>query len=228
MKIKEIEHKLFLGNNLSLKIFNEIKSINSVGDYLLKNERCFEIDDTYFDTRKLILAKNNSYLRFRNKNDESRVTLRLMKEEREKEVIIDEITHPLDLVGLRIVLQKLTNESIIDMGDFTTPDLMITLQKAGLIEVISIHNERTEKEIWIEDLKIGRIKYDYFFYRPLEQAKFSEIETDIYKKIFTDGIRRFRKELKEKISCSVTESDVSKYQMGIKNKLFSNKIFYEF
>jgi len=227
MYIKEIEQKLFLGNNLNLGIFNKIRNLTSVDNFILKNEKQFEINDTYFDSKELTLARNNAYLRFRIKNDESQITLRIFEKSTDNEFIIDEITHPLNLTGIRLVMNRLRDKAFIESVDITIPDFNIILERAGLIESISIHNNRTEKEIWIEDLKIGRIKFDCFCYKPLDEVKFFEIETDIYKKIFMEGIKNFRTALKKFIECEIIETNVSKYKRGIENKLFSNTLFYQ-
>lgn len=226
MPIKEIENKLFLGNKLKMEDFNDIRKIGHINEFVFKNEKHFQINDTYFDTPEFILGKNNSYFRIRNKDGDAQVTLRLLKQEEEADLIIDELTHPLNIIGIRLVLQKLKEKGAIDIIDLTLSDFVLLLEKSGLIEVLSIYNDRTEKEIWVDEIKIGKIKFDYFFYNALDQIKFAEIETDIYNKIFIDGIRKLREALKNKIKHAAIKTDISKYKRGIENKLFSNKLFY--
>ncbi|MBI5894010.1 MAG: CYTH domain-containing protein [Deltaproteobacteria bacterium] len=225
MQITEIEQKLFLGNNVDEKSFQQIIGRESIGEFALVELNEYKIVDTYFDTKDFALERNSSYLRLRSKNAQHFITLRLLKYEEGIKNIIDEVTHLQNDAGIKIIFSQLAKANILNwQPDFSQPDFLKILKSAGLLEVISVQNDRIEKDIFVEDIKIGRIKFDRFFYNPYQNQIFFEIEIDTYKNIFLESIKKFRKALKKIIEYPIIETDKSKYKRGIEKVFFVNPI----
>lgn len=226
VEIHEIELKIFLGNNCNKFALDEISKSSTIGDFTLKNGKNISIADIYFDGPELHLNQHNSYIRIRNKNDSDYITIRVQIAPQR----IEEMTHALGFIGVKKALNILREKGLVDFVDLSKDDFEDMLKSGNLVRILSIKNERHVKELWLKQMKLGFVKFDYFFYEPLSQAKFCEIEIDIYDEIVLEGIQgRFKKNLIERIrekGISVTEDITSKYKRGIENKLFINPLFY--
>jgi len=224
-EIKEIELKIFLGNNCGKQKYDEARQLADIDDFELKNGMNVEIDDTYLDTKDLLLYKHDSYLRIRLKNGASFITVRIPNITGQ----IEEMTHSLGIVGVEKALHDLVEKRIITNYDSSREDFEEMLFCNNFLEILKVHNERYVKEIWLKELKIGIVKFDYYFFKPLNQAKFCEIEIDIYDPVLLDGIHRFKAFLVEFVAghgFEIIKDNKSKYQRGIENNLFSNPLFY--
>ncbi|MGO9378204.1 MAG: CYTH domain-containing protein [Dissulfurispiraceae bacterium] len=217
MIISEKESKLLIDNQHGQSVINSIKNLEEIDSFRLSKNIFTEIEDAYFDLNKFELARMNSYLRIRGRNDGHFITIRNRVTQTTDEVVIDELTHPLDTKGLEIALASLAeNVQLNGVPKMTLPHFSEILESIGLKEVLRVHIERVERDILLEDVRIGKMKMDIFHYLRLQNfGPFFEIEVDSYKKIFHKSAADFFSALSARYDKVAQISGISKYIRGI-------------
>jgi hypothetical protein len=217
MIISEKESKLLIDNQNGRSVIDSIKNLEEIASFRLGKNVSTEIEDAYFDLDKFILAQRNSYLRIRGRNDGHFITIRNKVTRTGDEMVIDELTHPLDTKGVEIALACLAeNVRVGGAPKMILPDFYEIFESIGLKEVLRLHLERVERDILLEDVKIGKMKMDIFHYlRPQKFGPFFEIEVASYKKIFYKSAADFFSTLEAKYDKVAQISDTSKYIRGI-------------
>jgi hypothetical protein len=217
MIISEKESKLLIDNQHGRSVIDSVKILEEIGPFRLGKNVFIEIEDAYFDLNKFVLAQRNSYLRIRGRNDGHFITIRNKVVRTEDELVIDELTLPLDTKGVEIALASLAENVRLDGAPkIFLPHFSEIFESIGLKEVLRVHIERVECDILLEDVRIGKMKMDIFHYlKPQKFGPFFEIEVDSYKKIFYKSAADFFSTLEAKYDGVVQISGTSKYIRGV-------------
>ncbi len=217
MIISEKESKLLIDNQHGKSVIDNIKKLEDIDPFRLGKNVFTGIEDAYFDLDKFILAQRNSYLRIRGRNDGHFITIRNKVTRTGDEMVIDELTHPLDTKGVEIALASLAeNFKLNGAPKMILPHFPEIFESIGLKEVLRVHIERVERDILLEDVRIGKMKMDIFHYlKPQKFGPFFEIEVDSYKKIFYKSAADFFSTLEVKYDKVAQISGTSKYIRGI-------------
>lgn len=216
MIIKEKEIKLSINASDGERVIKEINKLKTINEFNIEKNRGLKIHDAYFDNKSFVLAKNGGYLRFRGKLDGHRITLREQKKDK-KNILIDESTYPLDDVGIKQVLNALIKEHNINTEpDIISPSYSEIFQSVGFYDVLRVVLDRKEKDVYLEDIKICKMKIDKFMYlSPNKLGPFYEIELDSYRKAFHKNKENFISILLGKYKKVMQVSKLSKYARGI-------------
>ncbi len=217
MIISEKESKLLIDNQHGSRVIDDLKKMDNLGAFALLRGVSNEIRDAYFDTKEFDLARKSAYLRIRGRKDGHYITFRTIKSGASNDAVIDETTHPLDDKGIRMALDGLA-EIIKLKGSpqLTLPYFKEILESVGIEEVLRVHIQRVEREIFLEEIKIGRMKMDTFQYlSPLQFGPFFEIEVDSYKQALHKSAADFFSALKTRFGDMAEVSGTSKYIRGI-------------
>lgn len=217
MIISEKENKLLIDNQHGRSVIDDLKNLIDIESFRLGKNVSAEIEDAYFDLNNFLLAQRSSYLRIRGRNDGHFITVRGKVTRTEEGMVIDELTHPLDTKGLKIALASLS-ENIRLNGEpkMTLPHFSEILESTGLKEVLRVHINRVERDILLEDVKIGKMKMDIVHYlQPQDFGPFFEIEVTSYKKMFHNSAEDFLSSISSRYEKVTQISDTSKYVRGV-------------
>ncbi|MCL4458139.1 MAG: CYTH domain-containing protein [Nitrospirae bacterium] len=212
MIIKEKERKLLVNVSDGSQVYEQIMKLEKLGDFHVEGSKHFKTQDIYLDNKEFILAKKSGYLRIRGKTSGHLITIR-----KNKDGVIDEVSHPLDDEGIRIVLAALAdNFNIHENPQMILPYFSEVFKSIGLTEVLRVAIDRTERDIFLEDVGIGKMKIDIFKYLfPKEFGPFYEVEVISYKKAFHGHIDNFISSLKNNYKEVIEGFELSKYFRGI-------------
>ncbi|MCG2723054.1 MAG: CYTH domain-containing protein [Thermodesulfovibrionales bacterium] len=212
MIISEKERKILINAPDGQRASQEIIELHSLQDFHFEGSSQLKIQDSYLDSKDFILAKRNNYIRLRGKKTGRLITIRLIKDG-----IIDEITHPLNDEGLGIALNVLAeNYEELKTPQLTLPNFLEIFQSIGLNEVLRVTLDRIERDIFLEDLKIGKMKIDVYQYIfPNTFGPFFELELNSYKKAFHKHVDDLIELILKKMEGIVELSELSKYSRGI-------------
>lgn len=215
MHISEKELKLTV-NIEGAQTLNELKNTSKMNNFVLESAKDSLIQDSYLDSESFLLAKNNSYLRIRSKDGVHLITFR-HETLKDRESQIDEITHPINDTGINLIFSKLKEYDYLkENPDFLKPFYSEIFLSGGFREVLRISIKRHEKELYMEDVKVGKIKFDEFFYHYYNpNSIFYEIEIDTYKRVFYSSILEFLDLLKNRYKQRVERQSTSKYKRGL-------------
>jgi hypothetical protein len=217
MLISEKELKLIVNIEGGNQVLNELKNISKIDNFNLVSSNDLIIQDSYLDSESFLLAKNNSYLRIRSKDGTHLITFRHEIYEN-NQIRIDEITHSMNDAGVNLALSKLKEYGYLkENPDFLKPFYSEIFLSSGFREVIRLSTKRNGKELYMEDVKIGNIKFDEFFYHYFNpDSIFYEIEIDTYRRVFYASVLEFLDLLKKRYNYRVEKQTVSKYKRGLK------------
>lgn len=217
MIISEKESKLLIDNQHGQSVIEDIKKMQDIDPFRMGKNVVTEIEDAYFDLEKFVLAQRNAYLRVRGRNDGHFITIRNKVTRTADEVTIDELTHPLDTKGLEIALASLAENVRLNCAPkMMLPHFHEIFESIGFKEVLRVHIDRVERDILLEDVRIGKMKMDTFHYlRPQNFGPFFEIEVDSYKKIFYKSAEDFFSALAARYDKVARISGTSKYVRGV-------------
>jgi len=215
MLISEKELKLTV-NSEGAQIFNELKNTSKMNNFVLRSVNDMLIQDSYLDSDSFLLAKNNSYIRIRSKNGVHLITFRyeILKN---RETQVDEVTHPLNDMGIKLIFSKLKEYDYLkENPDLLKPLYSEVFLSVGFREILRISIKRHERELYMEDIKVGKIKFDEFFYHYYNPNNiFYEIEIDTYRRVFYSSVLEFLDFLKIKYKHSIERQSFSKYKRGL-------------
>jgi len=217
MIISEKERKLLIDSRHGASVIEGIKGLDEIGFFRMGKSVFLDIYDAYFDLDNFALAKKGSYLRIRGRNDGHFITVRNRVTGKHDDLVIDEVTHPLNDRGLEIALANII-ENMGAMGTARTnlPHFHEILGSIGIQEVLRVHIERIERDIILEDVRIGKMKMDSLNYvGPQNFGPFFEIEVDSYKEIFHKSAADFFSTLASRYDEMTRISSTSKYLRGI-------------
>ncbi|HTZ18950.1 MAG TPA: CYTH domain-containing protein [Dissulfurispiraceae bacterium] len=217
MIISEKESKLLIDSRHGKRVIEDMKKIEEIASFTLGRNISNDLHDAYFDSQQYDLARKYSYFRIRGRRDGHFITVRNKTSRVGDDIIIDEVTSPLDDKGVRIALSSLADN--ITLGgppQMTLPHFTEIFNSIGLEEVLRVRIERVEREIFMEDIKIGKMKADVFQYiAPQTFGPFFEIEVDSYKQALYKSAKEFFSELSTKFGTVAEVSGTSKYVRGI-------------
>ncbi len=217
MIISEKESKLLIDSKHGQRVMDEMKRLVEIGPFTFGKNVLNEVQDAYFDTKNFDLARKDSYLRIRGRKDGHLITVRHSTTQGRTEAAIDEVTHPLDDKGIQIALSSLAeNIKLPGAPQLSLPHFSEILQSVGIEEVLRVRIDRVERELFMEDLKIGRVKMDVFHYvKPQPFGPFFEIEVDSYKQALHKSAADFFANLTARFDEVAQVSSTSKYIRGI-------------
>ncbi|HMK60025.1 MAG TPA: CYTH domain-containing protein [Dissulfurispiraceae bacterium] len=217
MIISEKERKLLIDSHHGRSVVDGIRGRDEIGLFRLGKNIFIDIYDAYFDLDNFPLAKKGSYLRIRGRNDGHFITMRNNVAGKHDDLIVDEVTHPLDDKGLEIAIANITeNMGALGTARTNLPHFHEILGSIGIKEVLRVHVERIERDIILDDVRIGKMKMDSLSYvSPQNFGPFFEIEVDSYKEIFHKSAADFFSELQTKYHEIAQISSTSKYIRGI-------------
>ncbi len=217
MFISEKELKLSVNIEGGAQALKEIEETSKISNFVLKSANDSLIEDSYLDSESFLLAKNNSYLRIRSKDGVHLITFR-HETLKNRETQIDEVTHPMNDAGINLIFPKLKEYDYLrEKPDFLKPFYSEIFSSGGLREVLRLSIKRHEKELYMEDVKIGKIKFDeflYHYYSP--KSIFYEIEIDTYRRVFYASVLEFLDLLKKRYNYRVEKQPISKCKRGLK------------
>lgn len=224
MIIAEKEIKLLVNKEGGRSLLQELLFASSIDSFELCNAISHEIEDAYFDYDDLTLRNSNAYLRLRGRKDLHTITFRREIAVNDS-VQIDETTHPMSDGGLKIIFDIMDESNYLRSPPiFSKPLVAEVFQSVGLREKVRIITKRVEKEIHVEDLKIGKIKFDEFFYYFRPDDTHYIIEIDTYRKAYHSAIDGLVNSLYMKYGYRVESVFKSKYVRGIE-MLYNNLPF---
>ncbi|MBI4825181.1 MAG: CYTH domain-containing protein [Nitrospirae bacterium] len=212
MIIKEKERKLLVSSAQGEQIVEKLKQLNTTGDFVLQDDKALSIQDAYLDDRNFLLAKKNGYLRLRGKLSGHMIVLRTIINNE-----LDEISHPVSDEGLKLVLSLLKEHYGINKDpNFILPNISEIFQSVGLNEVLRTAIERFERNVYMDNIHIGKMKIDAFRYiSPNEMGPFYEVELNSYNKVFHKEMDNFASEILKEFQHSIEPSILSKYLRGV-------------
>ncbi len=215
MIIKEKEIKISVNIEGGSALLEDLKKTDKIDSFHFSQPITQEIEDIYLDYDDFTLKNNNSYLRIRGRDDLHSVSFR--KEIIEHNMLeSDEISHPLSDEGLKIIIKNIENSEFLKTTPVLhKPTFVEVFQSLGLKEKLRVHIKRIEKNIFVEDIKIGKIKIDEFYYFPKPKDIFYLIEVDTYKKAYHPSIDNFVNVLYSKYGYRVEPIYKNKYTRGI-------------
>lgn len=216
MRISEKEIKLLVSSEGGNQVFAELKNTSKIDNFILRTSKHSIIQDSYLDSEAFLLAKNNSYLRVRSKNGAHVITFR-HESLKDNQIQIDEVTHPMNDAGVNLAISKLKEFGYIkENPDYSMPFYNEVFQSAGFREMLRLNIKRDESDIYMEDVKIGNIKLDEFFYHYYNPANiFYEIEIDTYRHVFYASVLELSNLLKKQYNRNIEKQSTSKYKRGL-------------
>lgn len=215
MIIKEHEIKVLVDIDSGNTVIDELINAKNLGSFDFGPPVSQEIEDIYLDYNDFFLKNNNSYLRIRGRKDLHTITFR--KEVIKHDILeVDEVTHPLSDEGLKIIIKKIETLKFLRATPVLfKPTFLEVFQTIGLHEKLRVNINRVEKELFVEDVKVGKIKIDKFYYYLKKKDIYYVIEVDTYKKAYYPSVDKFITTLSSQYGDRVSLGHKNKYNRGI-------------
>lgn len=215
MIITEKELKVLINSEGGKSLIKQLADSSNLNEYTFGPVERQHIEDIYIDFSDLTLKTNNAYLRIRGR--EGLHTLTLRKEITDNyEVDVNEVTHPLNDEGVLLIIQELLRDKWIKGNPaLFKPSFIEVFQSIGLFEKVRITIHRLIRDLFIEDIKIGKIKFDEFHYHPKENDHYYVIELNTYKKAYHLPLNNFFEILSAKYGYRLELTNVNKYNRGL-------------
>ena len=215
MVISEKELKILINTEGGKALIRQLAEIEKIDEYSFGLSQNQQIEDLYLDSPDFTLKINNSYLRLRGREGLHTITFRKEIIEGD-EVEVNEIHHPLDDQGVLLMIQEvLRSKWIKGTPNLFKPTFIEVLQSIGLFEQLRVNINRIIRDLFIEDIKIGKIKIDEFYYQSRKNELYYMIELNTYKKAYHMPINNFFRTLGDKYGYRLELTSINKYNRGM-------------